>query len=144
MVSGNQHHVRPELHLVLHGNSAPRVQPTARANVDVAANFQATRKVDGHPPRHLQISPACLERGPEQKSTRAENGPQVRQPVCRRHNEMEPEILEQSHFLRSYSCGTAAFAVSRFGPSSLSTVAINRSSVCLRAASNPLRIKLRR
>jgi hypothetical protein len=37
------------------------VQPAARRNENIAANFQAIRKVDGHMPRDLKISPAAFE-----------------------------------------------------------------------------------
>jgi len=66
MVSGDQHSVRPELHLILQDDASPGVQPAARPDKNIAANFQAIRKIDGHIPRDLKVRATTFERGSQQ------------------------------------------------------------------------------
>ncbi len=61
VVPADQNRVRPELHLVLQDDPTPCMQPAARGEEDIAADFQAIRKVDRHMSRHLKISPAAFE-----------------------------------------------------------------------------------
>jgi hypothetical protein len=98
VVSGDQHGVRSELHLVLQDDSSPGMQPAACREEDIAADFHAIGKVDGHMPRNLKILPAALKGRPQQESAQLEDRPQIGQPACGNGDEMEPEILEHSHF----------------------------------------------
>src|SRR4029077_8726225 len=134
MVPGDQNGIRPQLHLVLQDDSSPAVQPAACGDEDIFADFHAIAKVDGHAPGNLKISLATFERRPQQKPAQAQDWLQIGQPVSGRRDEMEPEVFEDSHFLASYSCGTAALSAGTFAFSSLITELMNRSSVWLRAA----------
>jgi len=86
-----------ELHLVFENYSAPGVNPATRSDVDVTADFEAIREVDCDSPRDLEISPTGLEAWAEEKSSNAHQRPKVRQPTRCEGNQVEPEILEQSH-----------------------------------------------
>ena len=93
-----RHGVGPELHLVLQDDSSPGVQPAARRDKNIAADFKAICEIDGYVPRDLKISPAAFERRAAAK-IRATAGSGRRsgsQPVASA-DEMKPKILEHSH-----------------------------------------------
>jgi hypothetical protein len=45
------------LHFVLDGDASPRMQPTARRNVDIVANLKVIAKIYGHVASYLKIRP---------------------------------------------------------------------------------------
>jgi hypothetical protein len=73
------------------------MQPAARRDENIAADFQAIREVDGHMPRDLKIFPAAFEGRPQQESAQSQDRPQIGQPACGNTDEMKPKILEDSH-----------------------------------------------
>jgi hypothetical protein len=108
MVSGDEHRIRSELHLVFEDDSTPGMNPATCSDVDITANFEAIREIDCNSPRDLEISSTGLEAWAEEKSSNAHQRPKVRQPTRCEGNQVEPEILEQSHVFRDCSTGLHA------------------------------------
>jgi hypothetical protein len=105
MVTRDQHGIWPELHLVFDDDSAPGVNPGTCSDIDIAADFQAIREVDGDSSRDLEICSTGFEARTEEKSSDAHKRPKIRQPVCCKGHQVEPEIFEQAHAFRRFSCG---------------------------------------
>src|ERR1700704_4392074 len=105
MVSCDEHRIGPELHLVFDDDPAPGMNPATRGDVDITADLHAIREVDRNSPRDLEISSTGFEAWAEEKATNAHQRPKVRQPTRCEGNQVEPEILEQSHVFRVYSAG---------------------------------------
>src|SRR5882762_10137813 len=105
MVTRDQHGIWPELHLVFDDDSAPCVNPAACSDVDIAADLQAIREVNGDPPRDLEICSTGFEARAEEKSSGAHKRPKIRQPACCKGHQVKPEIFEQAHTMGRFSCG---------------------------------------
>src|ERR1700736_6010251 len=100
MISGDQHRIWAKLHLIFYIDPSPSVNPTTRSDINIAANFHATRKVNGYSPGDLKISSTRLEARTKEESSNAHDRPKIGQPSGCERNEVEPAILKHSHEIR--------------------------------------------